>query len=336
MTFPKNCDPMLIAQFYATVHFSTGEQKSFTWMTRNEQCSATLADLGALLGYQVIHDTDPSFFRCHNYGRPMIKEELAPLYMEGDVVHGCIKYLLPTWDIMNRIFRDTIAPKVGNVDQIHGFQVDLLVNTYKNRGKGLQLDVMDFIWNEMTLVAALRRVPSFCPYIMALILEKSVVAKAILPSLRLVQHKSRGLIVKVHETPFGAPDPAQDEEMDPGLFGTNGAPMRSTRSRRGSRKGKEVAEPEAPGWAKRLQASVNKLFCLNNDINERQYEAYVREKKNRKQHKAFMRSQGFDVSHGSEARISPKKKWLSKHRLPYEDDASFARRQPTPDEEDEE
>ena len=62
----------------------------------------------------------------------------------------------------------------------------------------------------------------------------------------------------------------------------------------------------------------------------------MREKKNRKQHKAFMRSQGFEVSHGSETRISPKKKWLSKHRLPYEDDVSSARRQPTADEEDEE
>ena len=110
----------------------------------------------------------------------------------------------------------------------------------------------------------------------------------------------------------------------------------ATESHHSSRKGKEIAEPEAPGWAKRLQASVHELFCLNNDINERQYEAYVREKRNRKLNKDFMISQGFVVSYGSETRISPKKKWLSKHRVPYMDDASSARRQPTPDEEDEE
>ena len=121
MKFVKNYDPTLIAQLYATVHFSAGVNKSFTWMSRNNQCSATLAEFGALLGYQVIHDEDPGYFRCHSFGRPMAKDALAPLYMEGIVVHGSIKYLQPTWDIVNRIFRDTIAPKVGNVDQVHGF-----------------------------------------------------------------------------------------------------------------------------------------------------------------------------------------------------------------------
>ena len=145
---------------------------------------------------------------------------------------------------------------------------------------------------------------------MALILHKSKVAKAIAPTLRMVPHKAKGLIEKDH----GTPADVQYREEDPELFGDEEPSRRSTRSRRGSRKGKEVAEPEAPGWAKRLQASVNKLFCLNNDINERQYEAYVREKRNHKLNKDFMISQGFDVSYGSETRISPKKKWLSKHR----------------------
>ena len=124
---------------------------------------------------------------------------------------------------------------------------------------------MDYIWNEMTLVAILRRVPAFCPYIMALIVHKSAMVRAMLPTLRLMPHKARSLQVKDHEQPDGAPN----LEDDTGLFGDEEVPTRSARSRRGSRKGKEVAEPEAPGWAKRLQASINKLFCLNNDINER-------------------------------------------------------------------
>ena len=45
--------------------------------------------------------------------------------------------------------------------------------------------------------------------------------------------------------------------MDPGMFGDEETPMRAARTSRGSRKGKEVAEPEAPGWAKRLQATVH-------------------------------------------------------------------------------
>ena len=111
--------------------------------------------------------------------------------MEGEVVHGFIKYLQPTWDILNRVFRETMAPKVGNVDQIHGFQVDHMVNTYRNHGKGLRLDVMDYIWNEMILVCTMKRVPAFCPYVWALIMDKSKVAKAVVDTLRLVQHKPK-------------------------------------------------------------------------------------------------------------------------------------------------
>ena len=78
---------------------------------------------------------------------------------------------------------------------------------------------------------------------MALILHKSAVTRVVLPTLRLVQHKSRSLLVKNHETP----DEAQNLEEDPGMFGDEEIPMRTTRSRQGSRKGKEVVEPEAPG-----------------------------------------------------------------------------------------
>ena len=49
-----------------------------------------------------------------------------------------------------------------------------------------------------------------------------------------------------------------------------------------------------------------------------------------------MIAKGFEVTYGSETRISPPKKWLSKHRSTYEDDASSRRREPTSDEDDEE
>ena len=137
MKVAQDYDPTLVAQFYATAHFSTTGDRTITWMSRNEQCSATLAEFGALLGYQDRGAARASGFHCHNAGRPMAKEALAPLYMDGEVIHRNIKYLLPTWDILNRVFRDTVAAKVGNFDQIHGYQVDLMVNTYNNRGKGI-------------------------------------------------------------------------------------------------------------------------------------------------------------------------------------------------------
>ena len=121
MKFTQNFDPILVARFYATAHFSTTGDRTITWMTRNERCSATLAVFGAVLGYPDKGAGNPSGFRYHNSGKAMHKDALKPLYMEGDVIPGNIKFLLPTWDILNRVFRDTVAAKVGNFDQIHGF-----------------------------------------------------------------------------------------------------------------------------------------------------------------------------------------------------------------------
>ena len=96
MKFHQDFDPMLVAQFYATPHFSTTAERTITWMTRNERCSATLAEFGDLLGYPDQGAGIPSGFRCHNSGKAMHKDELKPLYMEGEVIPGNIKFLLPT------------------------------------------------------------------------------------------------------------------------------------------------------------------------------------------------------------------------------------------------
>jgi hypothetical protein len=322
MVFANNYDPPMVAQFYATVHFSTTEERNFTWMTGNEVCRATLAEFGAILGYPVYHPTDRTAFCCHNLGRPMHKDALAPLYMQGNVVPGLIKFLLPTWDILNRVIRDTVAPKVGNLDQIHGFQVDLLVNTYNNRGKGLKLDIMDFIWNEMTLICTSKRVPAFCPYVMALIMNKSRLAQEVVPTLRLIQHKSRTLLIKDHPAPPGAPHVPSEEDYDTGLFGDDGPSSRPARSsRRGSRRGKEVDDSEAPpSWAKKLfasvgkvQSSLNKLFCYADDIHARQYQAYEAARQDRSYLRTYMHSQGHDVSHIPEESAIPREQWLSPH-----------------------
>src|SRR5215208_1476091 len=57
--------------------------------------------------------------------------------------------LLPTWDIMLRVYRETIGPKGGNLDELHLYEVDLMANSFAKRGTGEKLDVMDYIYNEM-------------------------------------------------------------------------------------------------------------------------------------------------------------------------------------------
>ena len=66
MTVNDRFYPDLIKQFYATVFFSTTDRgdKVFTWMTAETQCSATLAEFGALIGLEVL-PVAPSYVRLH-------------------------------------------------------------------------------------------------------------------------------------------------------------------------------------------------------------------------------------------------------------------------------
>jgi hypothetical protein len=50
---------------------------------------------------------------------------------------------------MLRIYRETVAVKVGNVDEIHSFVIDLMLQTHLRKGKGVKMDVMDCLWNQM-------------------------------------------------------------------------------------------------------------------------------------------------------------------------------------------
>ncbi|MFY0277386.1 hypothetical protein, partial [Escherichia coli] len=62
-----------------------------------------------------------------------------------------------------------INPKGRNFDEIHLYEVDLLVNAKKMQGKGIKLDIMDHIYNEMWPFTMEIKVPPFAPYIMKLI-----------------------------------------------------------------------------------------------------------------------------------------------------------------------
>uniref|UniRef100_A0ACD5UK02 Uncharacterized protein n=1 Tax=Avena sativa TaxID=4498 RepID=A0ACD5UK02_AVESA len=201
MEFQYDYDPLLICQFYATAHFHNGRNRKITWMTQGAVNEATLAEFAAILGYEDRGRDVPCGFRCHMREHPSKKDVLTPLHIRGRGVAGKIKDLLPTYDILHRIFRETVAPRAGNKDEIHGFSVDLLFNTFLNRESGQPLDVTDFIWNEMVAAAHTRRVPPFAPYIMALIMSKCPVIARTLSTRSLVVHKPKALKIKTHAKP---------------------------------------------------------------------------------------------------------------------------------------
>jgi hypothetical protein len=129
MEFNYKYDDYLITQFYATIHFGDDEDRRVTWMTRDVVLSASWCEFGRLLGYDIpeLCEEDASGWRCHEEDFPSKKDVLAPLYIPGYCKPGFSAGLLPVYDIMHRIYRQTIAVRVGNVDEIHGYVIDLIL-----------------------------------------------------------------------------------------------------------------------------------------------------------------------------------------------------------------
>jgi hypothetical protein len=55
------------------------------------------------------------------------KDVLEPLYMRGKCKLGFTSRLQPVYDIMLYIYKETVAVKVGNIDEIHSFVINLLL-----------------------------------------------------------------------------------------------------------------------------------------------------------------------------------------------------------------
>ena len=87
---------------------------------------------------------DDEWIHIHYNVKSKAKDVLEPLYFWKTYICGASKGLYPTYDILHRIFRETLNPKVGNLDEIMGYLKDLLLAAHENRGKGKKLDVRDY------------------------------------------------------------------------------------------------------------------------------------------------------------------------------------------------
>jgi hypothetical protein len=150
MTFSHNYSKEVICQFFATVVFLEDEYgfRSLKWMTKEFVMEATWEDFARGIGYD-LPDYDINFFWIHLQNKLMAKEKMVSLYIPGRTLCGSAYNLLPVYNIMNRIYRNTINPKHTNQDEVHGFLVNLLVRTDEMRGSGKKLGIMDYIWHEM-------------------------------------------------------------------------------------------------------------------------------------------------------------------------------------------
>ena len=135
MKFNQNYIEEYITQFYATVYMHPDDARTMTWMTKDRVMSATMKEFGDLLDYEDRGDDTPSGWRNYGEGLSSHRDVLAPITMDGGTP-GKTAHLCQTYEILHRIYRETITPRVGNWDEVHGYMIDLLKNSHVLRGKG--------------------------------------------------------------------------------------------------------------------------------------------------------------------------------------------------------
>ena len=305
MNFNHPFNDEIICQFYSTVNFEQDENevRSLTWMTKEFVMRASWEEFAHGLGYTAPPPNTPNVFRVHLRHKPMAKDKMIDLYIPGRACCGSAYDLLPTYDIFNRIFRNTLNPKKGNLDEVHGFLVDLLVLTHRNKGRGMQLDSMDYIWHEMRDCSLVRKLPAFAPYIMRLIcLKWDAEGRGDLLTQcdRLTPHPVRGPLIKQHAMPRVPVEEEEQEEEDPDY---------------------ELPLSKTKGWFAKLTARLKKSFCLKLDLQDKMYYEHEQNKKIRQRQKAMMTHMGLEVSDGSENVITPREEWISKHKWSSSEDS---------------
>ena len=303
-----NCDfdVQLIHQFYATVHFGEDDARTLTFMCRDELFQVPWRTFCNAIGYDDTGLEGRGGIRPHDHPESMPKEKLAPLYIRGRGIIGESKDLVKVYDIMHRVFRNVLLPKVGNQDEIHGYLVDLMVAMKTKVGSGETFDVSNWLWHEMYNMVIYRKVPIYAPFVMCFLNSVWGVRRPGEPLTspdNLTNHEVKLLKKKKHAEPrfpANAPEDVyatsddEDFELEPGA---------------------------KPSWVDKLAAKVKKTFCLQSDIQKRMYEAHVNEKLARRRQIAMMRHLSMSVQSGSEKSITPEERWISSHSTWTDDEA---------------
>ena len=168
----------LVHQFFATLVFGSSPDIPMTWMSGDDVCRSNFVEFAGMLGYP-FDPEQASGARMHNTGMKD-KRKLAPIYAAEDVVFGQASDIKPVYNTMLQMFRHTIAPQAGNIDQIRGGLVNLMAHAHfvccrgkDYTGDDAKIDVMDYIYHEMYSRIMDKKTPVYAPFIMKLIVEHS-------------------------------------------------------------------------------------------------------------------------------------------------------------------
>ena len=99
------------------------------------------------------------------------KDKLQPYLVEEKLANDKKTWVLnPFLDIMHRIFRNTLFPRIGDKDKVHAYLLDLMLIYEKARLQQTEpLDVSHIMWCELQFAVFNRKVPIYGPYLFLLI-----------------------------------------------------------------------------------------------------------------------------------------------------------------------
>ena len=73
--------------------------------------------------------------------------------------------LFPFLDILHRIFRSTLFPRIGNLDMVHSYLVDMLLffQHEKDNNSWETLDIYHVMWSKLLSAITERKCPIYAP-----------------------------------------------------------------------------------------------------------------------------------------------------------------------------
>src|SRR4051812_2889953 len=173
MTLQCHYDSSVVKPFFSTLVTCGDELRTMKWMIRTTMIQSDFRIFGQVLRYAFHGRDTASGHRIISPIKPSKDTALAPCLTSNGVA-STFSSLYPLYVALVGLFCDSISPSGGNNDKIHGHLVPLLSFFHEwatNSGSAMdyKLDVMDYIYHEMTDAMFNRLSIPFSPYIMMLI-----------------------------------------------------------------------------------------------------------------------------------------------------------------------
>ena len=99
------------------------------------------------------------------------KNKLQLFHVEKKLANGTQSCVLnPFLDVMHRIFRNTLFPRVRDKDKVHAYLMDMMLLCEEARRHATQsLDISHIMWVELRFPVYNHKVPIYGPYLHLLI-----------------------------------------------------------------------------------------------------------------------------------------------------------------------